>query len=136
MTLSQAIRLGARLKPQTMGMWQAGGKTCAAGAALDAIGRLETDEPSLLLQEQWPVSTLRVQHPACPHITDYSVLAIITTLNDCEGWSRERIADWVESIEAQQPPPARVSDCYDYATGVTEPAPQAHLAWMDVERLR
>jgi len=44
MRLSDAIRLGAMLKPQAYGGFHFEGRTCAMGAALDACGRLDAVE--------------------------------------------------------------------------------------------
>ncbi len=106
MKLSEAIRLGAMLDPKGVGPEAAhdgAERTCALGAARKAVnftshwGRLN---------EIWPILDLRVTVPRgslwkgerCP------LMDAIYKLNDevlCE-WTRERIADWVATIEAQQ----------------------------------
>lgn len=103
MRLSEAIRLGSMLKPQGTMCLVDHGHTCALGAALDAIGELpEITEPAPimpidLLEGHWPILQAIATHP----ITDESceVLNGIVDLNDCIGWTRERIADWVETLE-------------------------------------
>jgi hypothetical protein len=107
MKLSEAIRLGALLKPQGFGMIfrQKTGESCAIGAALDAIGRLPfaTDESSAY--RHWPILYRTIEHPIHYHL-ETDVLNAITDLNDEERWTREQIADWVDTIEAQHESPA------------------------------
>lgn len=104
--LSEAIRLGAMLKPQSFGSMRSCEavpslgdvlglriieKTCAMGAAYEAGYR---SAPYL------GVSTC----PACVHVGPVPYL--VMHLNDSHRWTRERIADWVESVErAQEPTP-------------------------------
>lgn len=99
MKLSLAIRLGAMLKPQGRGRLISDGRTCALGAAVDAIGGLNRhDEDRYQLAfDEWPILLRKVSHPLCApdHLAD-----IITMLNDSPiRWTREQIADFVESIE-------------------------------------
>lgn len=113
MKLSEAMRLGAMLKPQTFGWFtDAAGGTCAMGAATDAAG-------GHCLQE-WS-AVLRVSVATCPAcgVTvrtgrgTYAGGALIVHLNDNHRWTRERIADWVETVErereAQLPTDAQVA---------------------------
>ncbi len=102
MKLSEAIRLGAMLKPQFKGGSTDGDRTCALAAAADALGisyyniapynALEYLYPALLVDTINPMSGRKRPLEEC-----------IWTLNDC-GWTRESIADWLENIEAQQEP--------------------------------
>lgn len=106
MPLSAAIRLGAMLHPQCFGRIAIYGytqatelpqivATCALGAAWAAIG---CDERTPAEWERF----LR-EWAACPHCTRVAPLtAMITHLNDIHRLSREAIADFVQSIEAQQ----------------------------------
>ena len=109
MRLSEAIRLGAMLKPQGFGAGSAilndVSPTCALGAAADACG-LETGYHAY---EKWRF--LGNAAPPCPGCgcdaaaRDYCVSDIgdvVWHLNDEHKWTREAIADWVETIEAQQ----------------------------------
>lgn len=117
MRLSEAIRLGATLKPQYCygSLYSLDGQSsCALGAALDALGvRSMKIEMEVLeyLQSRYPylisLHTPPLQCPnlsqtnwvgACPFRTAY-LRDLITHLNDCHLWSRERIADWIEPYE-------------------------------------
>lgn len=116
MKLSEAIRLGAMLKPQGFGGYFVYGKTCAMGAALDAIGQLRTtyghsaDAPEvdfrhyrLALNAAFPL--LAMEPVACPRcgFATRGLVEAIQHLNDApHRWTREQIADWVETIEQQQ----------------------------------
>lgn len=106
MKLSEAIRLGSLLHPQTIGnLIASDGRTCALGAAIQAYGGLRDADWYTL----WPV----LLHVAkCPHcsLTDRTEFIVIH-LNDVVGWTREAIAEWVETQEqklsiAAEPKPA------------------------------
>ena len=112
MRLSEAIRLGAMLKPQTTGGYvRDGGGTCALTAAAEAVGLrhapfldgvLQVDYPSLA--RVFPVLNARVGwFPVTTDMQPDDVRTAIWDLNDAHGWTREQIADWVETIEQQQP---------------------------------
>jgi hypothetical protein len=105
MRLSEAIRLGSMMNPQGFGWFSRGQQTCAIGAAHKAIGGFKN------VPEEWAavLSVASAECPACSHvrITDANSRAggaIIVHLNDYHRWSRERIADWVESVERAQTP--------------------------------
>lgn len=106
MKLSEAIRLGAMLKPQGQGEFITGdGKTCALGGALDSIGALTDrwhDANCDFLREQWPILALQVTCREAGFVSARPVLDIVISLNDIHDLSRERIADWVASVEAAQ----------------------------------
>lgn len=99
--LSEAIRLGAMIRPQGFGsvytydvVTGARVGSCALGAALEA-GWVHK-----------PVQR-RVPCPAasCEH-TIPELLCGVVHLNDRHRWSREQIADWVEMAErAPEPAP-------------------------------
>ena len=112
MRLSEAIRLGAMLHPQCFGalyeyrpgpadvtaneklprrVWRTRGvmKSCALGAALMA-GYSETFE-----NEYAPV--IKRCCPACR--APDCLTQTISHLNDRHRWTREAIADWVQTIE-------------------------------------
>lgn len=111
--LSEAIRLGAMLKPQCTGklMTVSGPeKTCALGAALDSIGAIKRERvifqhdddaiPALRYTEPedlWPILRTLIIHPVDAVACDLQ--SVIISLNDDYLWTREGIADWVETIE-------------------------------------
>jgi len=107
MKLSEAIRLGSMLKPHVKHSLVAYGRTCALGAALDAAGALGIAEddgdpgPYEAAEAIWPILKSPVRHPAYRECAD--LRKVITSLNDEFDWTREQIADWVETIERQQP---------------------------------
>lgn len=111
MKLSEAIRLGSMATEQQFG-WCGdleSGKTCALGAVFVAVGENYTYEdmkaklPLLAFTESAPC-------PQCGRCGDSS-FATIPHLNDHHRWTREQIADWVETIERaqEQPDPSCVS---------------------------
>lgn len=107
MKLSEAIRLGAMLRPQGFGRLHGNGKTCALGAAMSAAGWSEEDldkspttvQPSFF--EAFPILSKRVTVPEKGHERSLWY-AISLELNDSCRWTRERIADWVETIEPNE----------------------------------
>lgn len=115
MKLSTAIRLGAMLKPQAFGVYFNDIGTCAIGAALDACGALDTNSCVSESACRWPIFRLRIQDlpfpvyskdsPSLPAYVGgpasaWSLGAVIAELNDAHRWTREAIADWVETVEA------------------------------------
>lgn len=109
MKLSEAIRLGAMLKPQGRELYIDAGKTCAVGAALDAIGVLDWflaqgGDPT----DWFPELSRDINRPPnsrCPisgcddSDARFNIASTIFHLNDDHRWTREQIADWVETIE-------------------------------------
>ena len=116
MKLHEAIRLGAMVKPQGRGAFYTPNGTCAAGAALDAIGRLDTTACApnaatsvaqiFLLRECFPIlANLPNFCPACerPFSGGWGFAEMqLAHLNDIHRWTREQIADWVQTIEDAQ----------------------------------
>lgn len=109
MRLSEAIRLGAVMKPQGFGHWSAvsgADASCALGAALDAVSAFRGSNVAYLVAvEHFPILSARVKWPVEP-IYPYSepdmvVTDVIWVLNDCARWTREQIADWVEGVERE-----------------------------------
>lgn len=99
MKLSEAIRLGSTMKPQAFGSAFKDGGSCALGAAQDAAGEKIMQD----LDVYWSqCQRLWLHCPVCDGRD--SVYGIMSHLNDGHRWSRERIADWVEFIEAQIDP--------------------------------
>ena len=120
MTLSEAIRLGAMLYPQrfkgdgiTEAMGGAEPSACAGIAAAIAAGcpLIPCDPPRVGRQGglvyhdvEWPrawidLFMLPAQCPECAHPRYPTILWNLIHLNDDHRWTRERIADWVETIE-------------------------------------
>jgi hypothetical protein len=113
MRLSEAIRLGAMLRPQGFGELWTGGpqalngeivetpvRSCALGAAYDAIGQGYTD-PVRAVPAEWELLIVFTLVRCPVHQRAKSqVGAIIGHLNDCHRWTREQIADWVETLES------------------------------------
>jgi hypothetical protein len=132
MKLSEAIRLGAMLKPQAFDALFTGGATCAVGAALDAIGVELLDEavcknfpPDSLWDEaelRFPLLAVVAVHPV--DLRHMEVGMLITDLNDFHLWSREQIADWVESVEPKAPQGA-------VAVVAADPCPAGEMATRD-----
>lgn len=109
MQLSEAIRLGAMLKPQAFTSDGSQGKSCALRAAGDALGipelmpnvldyaRFYTRYPYLAIEDAHPVTGMRDAR-----------LSLIYFLNDIDHWTREQIADWVATIEPAEVECAKV----------------------------
>jgi hypothetical protein len=81
--LSEAIRIGARIRPRCRGAFFDGERSCAFGAAYEgAMGHPIKGTTYGPIFELWPeILPIAIQ---------------ITTRND-SGESRESIADWLES---------------------------------------
>jgi hypothetical protein len=104
MKLSEAIRLGSMMKPQAFGATRDGDGSCALGTALDAVGMTAAHYTDVM--REWPHTMDIVSNPV--HGRQMMLMSAIRELNDCERWTRERIADFVESIEAQSETPTTV----------------------------
>ena len=105
--LSEAIRLGSMLHPQGFGKWWDGKGTCAIGAAARAIGiRVELGEHFRTRRhiDVWPWAWDEIIK-SCPVCSRGPVHTahIIVHLNDQHRWTRERIAEWVATIEPTPP---------------------------------
>lgn len=114
MKFSEAIRLGGVHGPQLFGReFDGDDKTasCAFGGAILASGL--TIEPALpgtlSLRGGSPMGSIRVpdhwrvggvECPSCFHRS--FLIAIVQHLNDCHRWTRQEIADFVETIEARE----------------------------------
>ncbi len=116
MELSEAIRKGSKLRPQTFNETYgtaADGSfgTCAVGAAYEAVGRivftteadggtqvhLSAESPSFPLLYEYYDEPLPCGCKRPSRIT--RLLEIIAHLNDEHRWPRERIASWVRHVE-------------------------------------
>jgi hypothetical protein len=99
-SLSQLIRVGAGLKPQGFGQPVKDGKTCAFGAAYDALGILDNPRRWRSIERLYPyVNDVVDGTSACRYLRSEPLRYIVTHLNDCHHWTREAIADWVEEYE-------------------------------------
>lgn len=110
MKLSEAIRLGAMLKPQGFGVgaFYSSVATCAMGAALDALGA-HSDDWATEMCARYQVLSIEGSCPECDKFE--RVISRIWHLNDTHRWTREQIADWVETLEprdVEAPEPAPV----------------------------
>lgn len=104
--LSDAIRIGARLRPQGRETLFSNGKSCALGAAYEAVygdpgrdagfpdlphdARNKDDVFGQRLDESFPALNTRLGG-------GFRVKDQVWRKNDNERWSREKIADWLES---------------------------------------
>jgi hypothetical protein len=104
MKLSEAILLGSTLAPQ--GFWRfmnSDGHTCAVGAALQAVGAELSDVSSW---EQFPIlNTVGITCPECGRKPSrHPMYYLVSHINDYHRWSREKIAEWVATVEADLEP--------------------------------
>jgi hypothetical protein len=108
MKLSEAIRLGSVMTGQAFNFYYiesagAAVDTCPLGSALLAVGKLHE---AVLVWQVWPwmqVGTVRCPVDGCAiSRIDLSANNTISHLNDYHRWTREAIAQWVESIEPQE----------------------------------
>lgn len=110
MKLSEAIRLGAMQFPQGGGGWMDGETRCALAAASEASGikgigvmdaymRVRQSINYNAMEHRYPILTIRVEMPVFG--IEVPLSGAIWRLNDYQSWTREQIADWVETIEAQ-----------------------------------
>lgn len=105
MTLSEAMRLGAMVTPQAFGLLRDGEGTCALGAAYVAVGLLKASCCGIATAHaRFPVLATEATCPLCGYIRELD--SIVAHLNDDHYWTREQIADFVETIEAHQVQPA------------------------------
>ncbi len=120
MRLSEAIRLGAMLKPQAFGDYTDGIGTCALGAANEAIGLSANDDET---EGPWPFIAIGLPCPSCGVTLgadpETGLGEMVEHLNDYHRWTREVIADFVETIEAQH----EASMAKDSAAGCDESQP-------------
>lgn len=95
--LSEAIRLGATMRPQAFRTLVTDDGACALGAALLAVGA-RPEEAVRSALNRWPwASTVNADCPGCGR--SRTVFRVITHLNDRHRWTREQIAKWVAGIE-------------------------------------
>jgi hypothetical protein len=109
-SFSEAIREGAKLRPQAFDVLFGNQATCAVGAGLEAMG-CEMKEGYGMLNSDVALDTfkyLKAAQVECPvannicgdHVRQQRALIdVIFDLNDVHRWTREMIADWVETEE-------------------------------------
>jgi hypothetical protein len=97
MKLSEAIWLGAMMKPQAFRALFTDDGACALGGALLAVGAIG-GAALRSVRNQWPWAlTVSADCPNCGR--SGPVFGVITHLNDNHRWPREQIAGWVAWIE-------------------------------------
>lgn len=111
-SFSEAIREGAKLHPQGNGELMVNGYTCAIGAGLVAIGGpflayavMDSSGDGSAAEVWYPY--LSGPTPLCPERcediaawdTSYELMDMLWHLNDDHEWTREAIADWLETEE-------------------------------------
>jgi hypothetical protein len=115
MRLSEAIKLGAMMKPQGFGVVDNGrnNKSCALLAAANAVGlkKLLFGNRHWPWPWMWTERTLARCPVRCEASADgaYHVGGLIAHLNDQHQWTREAIADWVATIEPADERPERTT---------------------------
>lgn len=92
--LSGAIRLGALIRPQCTGQMFRRGASCALGAAYEALFGYPEDSDQAGDITRLDCITERVPVPDFLH---GNLIRQIGTEKNDNGWSRERIADWLEA---------------------------------------
>jgi hypothetical protein len=111
MKFSDAIRLGAMMKPQGTWYLLLDGRTCAIGAAADAVGiqlpkalegvySITAEELALAeVRARWPeiAATGEYKCPLC-QASYWSIEDGVIHLNDLHCLGREHIADWVDTL--------------------------------------
>ena len=100
MKLSEAIRLGSMMGPQCFGYMRLGEATCALGAAYKALDD-SVREVSMTDIYPWLAKKIICPVDYCSGITEV-IFIIAQHLNDDHRWTRERIADWVATVEPKE----------------------------------
>ena len=110
--LSEAIRLGAMMLPEVRGpiFDRKDNRICAAcaiGSALYAVGTADDRERWLTRSGSveelicfWPWTNERRMDPV--RGVNFRIDSIIIDLFETAHWTREQIADWVETIEPRE----------------------------------
>ncbi len=106
MKLSDAIRLGAMLKPQGFNGIADGPTSCALTAAAEAVGvkaRMALHPDYHVLMDRFPVLRQPGSCPLCDGAF-IRVMDVVWDLNDTHRWTRDQIADWVATVEPSETP--------------------------------
>jgi len=107
MTFSDAIRKGAQQRPQCFARVfrphpTAGMASCALGAAVEGTFGETRAGLLLMLKDVYPRAFIgrRGRSYACPACVAsfYTIATGAAHLNDDHRWTREQIADWVETL--------------------------------------
>lgn len=108
LTLSKAIRIGAKKRPQCFksvfkDVRGLGIHSCVVGAAYEALwDSTFPDSYHAGMNRVSNTNILKVK-TLCPsfkcHYENDYIIFMLEHLNDVHYWTREQIADWVESIE-------------------------------------
>lgn len=109
MKLSEAIRAGAKKRPQTFkavfkNVPGLGVCSCALGAAYEALQGHTTPDSYWAGIEQVSNKKVLKQKVLCPvsNCVELETTGkLIEHLNDDHWWTREAIADWLEKIESE-----------------------------------
>lgn len=98
MKLSEAIREGAKLRPQTSWEFLCKDGSCAMGAAYEATFEYQLPFRITKMLDIYPILGQKVINPVTYAKTDlYTAIVWLNFL----PWSREAIAEWVATIEDQ-----------------------------------
>jgi hypothetical protein len=87
--LSEAIRIGSKIRPQGTGLYFFAGRSCALGAAYEAVtgNYHESGTGGLPDMVHWMEEHFGLS---------LSMGGEIAVKNDIDQWPREQIADWLE----------------------------------------
>lgn len=98
--LSGGIREGSLLRPQCQILLFKGGRSCAFGAAIEAIYATCEGPPETVraLKRLYPYINSSVVCPVCDERQTFWTV-IGEHLNDSHDWTREQIADWLYAEE-------------------------------------
>lgn len=111
MKLSEAIRLGSMASEKcSRHIERPDGSRCALGAALFAVGESRRQDIwHLAIARLWPwtMEELEAGPDGFRFFIPIAIRDVIWHLNDTADWSREKIADWVATIEPQEPAPTK-----------------------------
>ena len=106
MKLSEAIRLGAMMGKPTIQTWMGeDGSSCAFGSVMLAHGFRDGQlmEAVAYLKMKYAILRITVRCPVaqCEVLHDLELM-ITHVFHRHDDWSRERIADWIETLEAKE----------------------------------
>jgi len=95
--LSEAIRVGAGMRPQSRGCPFANGGSCAWGAAAEALGHRYDPSLQTAIAINYVASRLNLPHKLVHNEKFGPGCDTIWGKNDTGGFTREQIADWLET---------------------------------------
>ncbi len=85
--LSEAIRIGARIRPQCTRAFFSADKSCAFGAAYEALTGVVKED--MMIEDLFPF---------LPELDRLGNVRLAVSRRNDRGESRESIADWLQSI--------------------------------------